>query len=520
MARASRPLPLFLAALGLLLLGATWSSVETSSYLPRLAIAAGALLLVIFFIQHAREIGYFLAHARSHAEPGPTTTLLLMAVVLGLASVVAANRLPYADLTGDRLNSLSRPTRNTLAALEGTLRLDGFFIEGSPQWELARRYLEIYERSSTKVETSLVDPDRNPARAREAEVAQAGVVAISYGQGRTKVLDLTEEAITQGILRVIEGRPRRVALIQGHGEPRLAGGGEDGITAWMQSLAGDNIEVVELNLLASGAVPPGVSAMLLVHPRRPLHASEVSLLREFLWSGGGWGVWTEPYDSLGLEPLLRFSSLRLLPGTIRDDGPLTARLGLGPWSPALATNPRHEIGVGLAGAFIVAPAVRPVMIVTPHPADLLAEPLLRSAPTATVHPGPGRGDDLLADGVQTAGVALEWETATGTDWRPTPDSLGLPPVKPKARLVVMGDASMVTNRYLGVGGNQALARNAVHWLTWQERFLGIGRQPRRSSELKVGPGGLRSLLYVIQIGLPLALVLLGAAVWLRRRAQS
>jgi hypothetical protein len=94
MARASRPLPLFLAALGLLLLGAAWSSVETSSYLPRLTIAAGALLLVIFLIRQAREIGYFLVHARSHAEPGPTTTLLLMAVVLGLASVVAANRLP------------------------------------------------------------------------------------------------------------------------------------------------------------------------------------------------------------------------------------------------------------------------------------------------------------------------------------------------------------------------------------------------------------------------------------------
>ncbi len=521
MSSSSRPLPLFLAGLLLLLLGAAWASVETQGYLPRLALACGLLILGIFLVRHAAEIRFLLLRMHTHSEPGPTTTLLLAALVLGLGGLLAGRTTPLIDLTARRVNSLSLATRTSLAALHDDVRLDGFFINPSPQYDQARRHLDLYERTCRRIRTSLVDPDRQPERAREASVTRAGVIVVSCRDARTQVHELSEEAITQGVLRVLEGRPRRVGFLQGHGEPALDTGGEKGITAWVQALGEANIEGKEINLLQAGAVPPSLDALVIMHPRHRLYDSEIKPIREFLERGGGVGLWLEPGDSTGLESFLEFHYLRLLPGTIRDDGPVTRRLGLGPWTPALAANPAHPIGAEMSGTYIAAPEVRPLEIVSPHPPDLFIYPILKSAHTALVLPGPGEDEPSPSKrGIQVAGAVLEWDLPVGVTWGTQLDSLGLPPVKPKARILVIGDASMVTNRYMGIGANALLAVNAVHWLTWQERFLDIQPRFHRSSGLRVGASGLRVLLYIVQIGLPLAFAMLGLGVWLWRRSRS
>ncbi len=522
MARASsRPLPLFLAGLLLVLLGGAWTSVEGESYLPRLAVACGALLLVVFVVRHAPEIRFLFLQARSHSEPGPTTTLLLAALVLILGAVVAARSLSFIDLTAERINSLSSATATTLEAVPGTLQMDGFFVEPSAQWDLARRYLELYERSSTRVEVSLVDPDREPARAREAGIARSGVFVIRHEGARTEVHEVSEEAITQGILRVLEGRPRRVGFLRGHGEPSLDAGGDTGITAWAGSMADANFEIREVSLLEEGAVPEDIDALLIIHPRQTLYPPEVAAIRTYLEKGGGIGIWLEPGDSTGLEPFLEFYAVRILPGMLHDNGLVTRRVGRGPWAPALASNPSHAIGVELSGTFVAAPEVRPLEIISPHSADLRILPLLRTDKTATVRAGPSNEDSLLQPaGVREAAVVLEWDVPVGEAWRRTTDELGLPPIKPTARILVAGDASMITNRYLGLGSNAALAINAVHWLTWQVRFLDTQRTFGDPNALKIGRRGLRVLLYVVQFTLPAALVILGVGVWFRRRSRS
>ncbi len=520
MVRSSRPLPLLLAGLLLLLLGAAWTSVSTGSYLARLTMAAGGLLLAIFIVRNAAEIRFLLLQVRTHAEPGPTTSLLLVALVLACGALAASHRLVALDLTRDRINSLSAPTRAALDRLGEPLRMDGFFVQPSPAWDMAGQLLALYAASSPRVEVGMFDPDRDPARARRLGVTQPGVIVLSYREATAHVTDLGEESLTQAVLRVLEGHPRTVGFLQGHGEPSPNEGGEGGMTAWVQALGGANVLARAVNLLEEGRVPAEVSALLLVHPQRPLFPAETVILRDYLATGGGLGLWLEPEDSTGFERQLALKYVRLLPGTIRDRGPITERLGLGEWAPALAVNPTHPIGAEMVGAFAAGPGARPVEIISPHPGELVIEPLLRTATTAEVFAGDDASAGPIASGPQTVGVVLEWETPAGAAWSAGADSLGLPPVKPKARLVLMGDASLVTNRYLGVGANRTLAVNTAHWLTWQERFLDIGRRERVSSGLDIGRRGLWTLLLVVEIGLPVALVAAGIAVWLRRRARS
>ncbi len=524
MTAGSRTLPMFLAGLLLLLLGALWTTIDTTGYLPRFVFVAGVLLLALFFIRNAGAIRYLLGQARAHAEPGPTTTLLLLALVLALAALLSARLALPVDLTAERLNSLSAASRQTLAQLQAPLRIEGYFADPSNEWELARRLFALYQRGSRSVDTSLRDPDRDPARAREAGVQRTGVIVISSGAAKVQIYELTEEAITQAILSVLEGHPRRVGLVQGHGEPAPGVGGDQGITAWMQELAGANVQTRAVRLLEVDAVPEDLDALLIVAPRTPLFSSEIGLLRHYLDRGGRIGVWAEPQDSTGLEELLGFYYLHLLPGTIRDDGRATAGIGLGPWSPALVGDPRNTVTAGLT-SFVVAPGARAMEIETPHPMDLTAEPILKTAGSVDVFADPQvQGASPLRHGIQTVGAVLDWAVpdaaapgvggAAGATGAKAAD---LPRITPQARILVLGDASMLTNRFLGTGANRDLAVSAVHWLTAQEYFLGSARERSRPSQLRLGTGGLRTLLYAIEFGLPAVLIGVGIAVWLRRR---
>jgi hypothetical protein len=400
------------------------------------------------------------------------------------------------------------------------VRLEGFFAQPSPEWDLAQRYLELYRRSSPRVVFGMHDPDREPAAAAAAGVDRPGVIVVSHGGARTQVVSIDEESITQGIARVLEGRPRRVGLLQGHGEPDPTIGGDEGVTAWLQALREANVEPQALSLLESGEVPEGLDAVLLVHPRRPLYPEEVSAVHRFLQRGGRAGLWVEPGDSTGLEVLLRSFYVRLRPGVLRDPGRMSARLGQGPWALALVGDPAHDVTAGL-GTFAVAVVARGVEIETPHPPDLTILPLLKTAGPVETLPGVQAGESApLRRAAEFVAVVLEWQTAVGEGWTASPDAAGLPPVKPLARLLVEGDASPLTNRFLGQGSNRELAVRTVLWLTEQERMLGIRRRATRPAALRLDPAGMRALLYGVEFGLPALLVLAGVAVLMGRRDRG
>ncbi|MBM3318862.1 MAG: GldG family protein [Candidatus Eisenbacteria bacterium] len=518
MAAGSRTLPIFLAGLLLLLLGALWTTVDTAGYLPRFVLVAGVVLLALFLIRNAGEIRFLLLQARERAEPGPTATLLLLALVLALGGLLAGRLLAPVDLTAERLNSLSGGSRRTLAALDGPLRIEAYYADPSPEWTYAGRLLSLYARGSRHVRTSLHDPDREPARAREAGVGRTGTIVVTRGEARLQVYELSEEAITQGILAVLEGRPRFVGLVQGHGEPTLAAGGDQGLTGWMQALQAVNVSAREVRLLDADEVPEDLDALLVVRPRSPLFESELGILRRYLERGGRIGFWLEPADSTGLEGFLGFYYLGVLPGMIRDTGRATAGLGLGVWSPALVGDPRHPVTAGLTN-FVAASGAGGLEIESPHPMDLIAEPFLRSAgPVEVFAEAQAAGRAPLRRGVETVGAALEWSAAPEASGEE--DAGGLPPVKRVARLLVLADASPVTNRFLGMAANRDLAIGAVHWLTSQEHFLGSQRERARPAALRIGARGLRTLLYVVEFGLPALLIAAGVWVWMRRRVEA
>ena len=86
-----------------------------------------------------------------------------------------------------------------------------------------------------------------------------------------------------------------------------------------------------------------------------------------------------------------------------------------------------------------------------------------------------------------------------------------------ARLVVIGDADVVSNRYLNLMANREFCISVAHWLTDQETYLKLAPPPVSFVPPKVGLRTMRSFFYMVTFGLPAIFVLAGFFVWLRRR---
>jgi len=90
--------------------------------------------------------------------------------------------------------------------------------------------------------------------------------------------------------------------------------------------------------------------------------------------------------------------------------------------------------------------------------------------------------------------------------------------KQEGRVAVFGDSDFVTNRYYYLSGNGNFFLNTVNWLTEEKDLISI--QPKTSSPrtIQLTPSQGRLLFFVSLIILPLAVLITGVSIWIRRRS--
>src|SRR5205823_528960 len=88
------------------------------------------------------------------------------------------------------------------------------------------------------------------------------------------------------------GKPNRVYLIGGHGEPDLK---SPEYQAFMELLKRQNIQTAPLNLLDAGKVPEDARSLLIYGPKYDLSELEIKLINDFWEKKGSLMVFLNPY---------------------------------------------------------------------------------------------------------------------------------------------------------------------------------------------------------------------------------
>lgn len=513
MSRGGRLLPLLIAALALAVLAWVLSNiVGPRAYPTRLLLLGSVVISIAFLYLGRREIAFIFLKARRVSEPGPATTWMLIGLVMIAASLVAGRAPMRMDLTSRGLNRLSGASRTVLASLQMPVEMIGVFRETSPQRDRGIDVLAIYRNESTHITTRMLDPDRQPDDARRLNLTRSGVIVVRAGEVKEEVGELTEEALTQAILRVEYPRRTRVAFLTGHGERAIGDVSALGIGRFAADLRETGYEVIEISLL-DAEIPRDVAALAMVGPSRALLPGELKKLGNYLDGGGRLLLCVDPGSDAGMGDLLRTHGIVLDSLEVYDEGGATRSLGMGPRTIVVSEYPKHPIIAGGMG-YTVFSGVRHIGV-TQDPVWGIDQKVIlwtgRQARLARLD-GKAPGEDQKPE-MRSVGVAEQWEVPGSG----TPSTGQSAPEKPYARIAVIGDSDWLDGQFIELFANRELAIRTMHWLTEREFLLRIPPIDMRGTPLRIGLSGLKSLFYLLEIATPLALLGIALRLWSRRR---
>ena len=436
-----------------------------------------------------------------------------------------------------KAETTSARTRQILAETHGNVHVTCFLPRRAPEFRMVDRLLrglEMAARSVAGADLTIeyVDPrwELGRAVALVREGAEEGTLVFRRGNRRVAVsvadlfLGATNGVVAVGESSVFTGEAVCASALQQLSLPALretvywtTGHGEtsyrsydpvSGMSDIARELRRDGYRLGELDLTASTAVPDDCAALVVAGAREPFSKVEIARLEGWLRSGGRLLVLTAPGPNTGVGALLADLGVRVLPYQVVSPRTLTgADVVVRDFAEHAVTRPLvggtavfgSAVPLAATSAAQTEGAVYTELARTDAAAWGESEPSVRPwTRDATSEPG---GPLALA-------VAVE----RGSDAR----EIALRPM----RLVVVGDASFVSNGALALRGNanRDVFLNSLAWLSGLDA-LTASRVPGNAVATGMdGAGWFRFGLFAV-FGPSLMTLLVGGLVFVYRRLR-
>lgn len=454
-------------------------------------------------------------------------TLIVVVIAALLVDLAGRNRIRW-DLSADAVATLQPETLAVLAASDAqseTIEVTAFSAQRKDQEALfrdrmVRDLLRELEYRSVRVRTRFVDFDADRLTAEALGVSRYGTIVVQGHGDRIDIVDrdvfkhrgkgadrelefLGEAAVARAMQQVLSDEPRRVYLLQGHGERRLEEGGSRSAALLGTLLDNQGYEVRALDLLRERdqtgppVVPDEADALLVLGPVAPLTPEEDLAIRDYLRGGGRVGYFVDPGGFVAR--FLEEAGVTVPSGVVLD----TMRVFPYEDRPVLRYG-RHAVTDGLAEANLLTVLAHAAPLGIERRDDLEAADLLVTSRSGWIERGterPSVFDPADVGGPVTVASAITWRGG------PRP-----------GRLVAVGDADLLSDELLAEApGNATFAVNVVRWLVGDDdRMSRIGR-PSQIRRLTLSPDQLAMIRWLVLALMPLIVVLAGGAVWSARR---
>jgi ABC-type uncharacterized transport system involved in gliding motility auxiliary subunit len=491
---------------------------------------SGLVAILVYVLSQWREIV-----AAFSGRQGRYGTLSLVSVIVVLGILVGINYIAQRqnkrwDLTASQEFTLSDQTRKVIQNLKQPLKLIVF--EREERMAPFRDRLGEYTYTSKNLQVEYIDPDKQPAMARQYQIQNYGTVAVEH-QGRTeRVTGTSEQDITNAIIKAVQGQQRKVYFVTGHGEHDPGSSDERaGYSAISEALKRDNFLVESLPLLQKLDIPADAAALVVAGPTTDLLQPELDALRKYVGRGGKLMLLVDPVIGPNAKPLsnlVAFAAewgIEIADNIVVDPNPVGQLLGLGPDSPVAGPPyPAHAITerFRLNTAY---PLVRSVLPATTAPPGRTAQTIVNSGPSAwgetdlkaLTERRPVKFDEG-ADRQGPVSLAAAVSAPAADAATPTPAAAGAEaPPKPESRVAVFGDSDFAANLGIGIEGNADLFLNTVNWLVQQENLIAI--RPKQPDDRRVTLTAEQQqwVAWFSVLLLPGAVIAAGVYTWWRRR---
>ena len=476
----------------------------------------GALCLIVFLAGGGqRALSSATAKRVAGFGAGVFLYSLLFVALLGCLNYIVLRHDPlFVDTTADKLYTLAPQTESLLSGLTRPVVARAFYV-GKIDAE-AEALLNRYAKSPN-FRWIFIDPEQKPKLMEDFGVSQSATVHFSFadepaGRSTKIVRDITEQEITNSIIKLTRGGEKKVYVLTGHGEADLTKEVEAGFLYLKEAIEGENIAVSTLNFSETHTVPTDASAVMVLAPRKSLLPIEMEALAVYLKQGGRALFAAEPKTTTDIAELVKPYGISIGNDLVVDQvvglfaGP---SLGVQPMVSSFAKHPA-TLGFDKNIAFSTASSVTRVEPLLPGTtvtelafsgrnswAESDLEKIFAEEPTATLEESDLRGP---------VPIVVAYEGALPTN-----------PGEQQGRIVVVGDIDFVANINLRKLYNADFFLNLLNWTVGEDQGVTIRSNTRRASRAVITREQFSAIFLVSGILFPEALLLAGLGVWWMRK---
>jgi len=433
--------------------------------------------------------------------------VVALAAAIALLAWLGGRHAVIADWTAAGRNTLAEASRETLDRLEGPLTITAYASEDPALRERIERLVDRYRRVKPGIDLRFLDPSAAPDELRRLEIEGEGALRLEH-RGRTEHVAVhTEEAFTNALHRLARGGERWLAYVTGHGERDLRGGRNHDLGEFGGYLERRGFRLQPLTLADVDEVPANAAAVVLAGPAVDLLPVELERLLDFVEGGGNLLLLADPEPPGSVIRLAAALGLELTPGVLVD--PRAPLAGVA--DPTFVVASRYERRHPLTTAFdLVTLYPRATALRTDPPESWRATELVTTDERVWLEsdgierpPRFDAGRDLAGPFAVAVALSRSLSASEGTPR--------------EQRLIAVGDGDFLANAYLGNGGNLELGLAMVEWLSHNDALIAIPVKTAPDVHFRLERRTAFAIALTALLGLPLALVAAGAAIWWRRR---
>ena len=505
---------------------------------------AGLVCTLVYILSQWREVvRSFSGRETRFGSLAVASVAVVLAILIGI-NWLSARRNKRWDLTAAKQFTLSDQTKKILQGLDKPVTM--YVFARTDDHGRFRERLDEYQYQSKQLQIQYIDPEKQPAIAQKyLPLQQSGTVVIDHNGVIERVNADTEQAITNGLIKVVQGKQNKVYFVQGHDERTPEDSEARGYSTVGQYLVSDNFATGTLILSQVRAIPDDATALVIAGPRADLFPNEIDLLKGYLAKGGKLMVLLDPKDRADAPPLTNLTALLtdwgFEPGehviinmpsdySVKEGESLDiAQLGALPNTDGTFVLAgkylQHPMMSGLGRVTVVFRLARSISAKTEGANNRFPQNLVETTPTSwgetdlkrlydtnQVAREPGKGDK---DGPLSiaAAVSAPVQDAAGAQTPPGNDEAP----KKETRIAVFGDSDFASNQLLGAGRNADLFLNAVNWLAQQEDMIAIRPRDPEDRRITMTASQLQFVRLLTVVLIPGLVLLAAVRVWWVRR---
>jgi ABC-type uncharacterized transport system involved in gliding motility auxiliary subunit len=441
--------------------------------------------------------------------------LLLFISIIGMLAWLTNVYFHQFDLTANKRHSLSAESVELLNVLDKEITVNAYTTDEVTR-QAIREIISRYQRVKSDFKLRLLNPDIDIAEAqRDGIVMDKPFAFVVHYNNRMEPIDsLSEQAISNALLRLNRRDNQQVVFLSGHGERDINGSDNRAYATLKQQLTEMGFNLQTVNLLEK-PMPDNTALLVIAAPVNEYLGGEFAQLEKFISNGGNLLWLVDPGELQGLDRLAVSFGIQFQAGVIVDNN----------------TDLRRTLN-------IQHPAIIPVTEYFPHAITSTIRyntlfPLARGISPLTNEntvnnwQAEALFSSLAQSWSETGGLTDEmvFDSSAGDVAGPIAIAVALHrQLESKSasqantqRVVIVGDSDFLADNYIGAGANLNLGLNIFNWLIGDDDFISVENKPAADIRLELNDTQLMIIGFGFLLIIPLGLLVAGSVIWYRRR---